>query len=179
MLDDRALRKLLPTLPTRPLRDSGFRAMRLRWANDPLGRSRPIHAQRYDLAGGARVLYLALDAATCHAEIQAFAVPAFAAATIPIEVELNAVLDLRDPKVLKQLQLMPRERDRNFRVMRTPSPTQLLGELCAATCAVDGLIYPSLARSGGSCLAVIESALAPLGSRIRVADPTAPQDALP
>jgi len=46
--------------------------MPLRYAGDPLGKRRPIVAQRFNLAGGARVLYLAEDQVTSLHEIQAF-----------------------------------------------------------------------------------------------------------
>jgi len=41
-------------LPSRPKRDTYFRATRLIFASDPLGRKRPIDAQRFNLSGSAR-----------------------------------------------------------------------------------------------------------------------------
>jgi len=43
-------------LPSRPRRDTCFRATRLIFASDPLGNQRPIVAQRFNLAAGARIV---------------------------------------------------------------------------------------------------------------------------
>jgi len=47
---DNAIRQL----NSRPFRSTFFRAFPLRYASDPLGRGRPIRAQRFNQAGGAR-----------------------------------------------------------------------------------------------------------------------------
>jgi hypothetical protein len=73
--------------------------MPLHYAGDPLGKRRPIVAQRFNLAGGARVLYLAEDQVTSLHEIQAFGWPPTATAVVPVQFDLKAVIDLRDPNV--------------------------------------------------------------------------------
>jgi len=161
-------------LPSRPRRDTYFRAMRLVFAYDPLGRQRPIFAQRFNLAGGARVLYLADDQVTALHEAQAFGFPASSVAIIPVEFDLRAVVDLRDPAVHRLLQTDSVELSINFRSLpdgAPPAPTQLLGESAAASLWIDGLLYESPARPGHIDLAVIESALKRLGSSLVVNDP--------
>ena len=104
MLTGATLDAAVLRLPSRPRRDTYFRAMRLVFASDPLGRQRPIIAQRFNLDGGARVLYLADDQVTALHEAQAFGFPAVSIAIIPVQFDLRAVLDLRDPAVHKLLQ---------------------------------------------------------------------------
>jgi hypothetical protein len=52
-------------------RNTFFRAMLLRYVSDPLGKRRPINAQRFNIAGGARVRYPAEDHAQLAAKILA------------------------------------------------------------------------------------------------------------
>lgn len=173
MLSGRELHKAIQDLPSRPLRDLFYRAAPLRFARDPLGRGRPIIAQRFNIAAGARVLYLADDPATCLAEVQAFGFPATAVAIIPIHVDLKAVADLREQRIRRRLRLTKVELERNFRRPpgSPPAATQQLGEACARLASVDGLLYESLACPGKGALAVIEASLAALGSSLTVDDP--------
>jgi len=160
-------------LNSRPFRHTFFRAMPLRYAGDPLGKRRPIVAQRFNVAGGARVLYLADDQLTCLHEIQAFGWPPSATAIVPVQFDLKAVVDLRDPNVQTVLQTNPAEIGMNFRsIMSGPAPTQLLGESCAASGRIDGLLFDSPAMPGKTDLAVLEVALSLLGSSLAVNDPT-------
>jgi RES domain-containing protein len=161
-------------LPSRPRRDTYFRAMRLTFASDPLGKRRAIVGERFNIAGGARVLYLADDHVTALHEAQAFGFPASSVAIIPVECDLRAVVDLRDPAVQSLLQTNAVELSDNFRSLPSGSalsPTQLLGQRISASLRIDGLIYESPARAGHADLAVVEAALAVLGSCVVVNDP--------
>ena len=75
MLSGVSLDKAIGQLISRPFRHTFFRAMPLRFAQDPLGKRRPIVAQRFNLAGGPRVLYLGEDQIACLHEIQVFGWP--------------------------------------------------------------------------------------------------------
>ena len=169
------LQQALTTVPSRPLRAIYFRATLLAYANDPLGKSRgrssPLPAARFNVAGGARVLYLADTHQTCAAECQAVGGASFAIATIPIHVKLQAVLDLQDPATLAALGLSSPEIAINFRLNPNPTPTQELGEACSQYGTVDGILYNSLTPAGGICLAVIESNLRAGASGLIVNDP--------
>ena len=146
--------------------------MPLRFARDPLGKQRPIVAQRFNLAGGARVLYLAEDQITCLHEIQAFGWPASATAIVPVQFDLKAVIDLRDLRVQKILRTNSRELAMNFRsITGQPTRSQRLGEHCAASGRIDGLLFDSPAMPGKTNLAVLEAALIALGSSLTVNDP--------
>jgi RES domain-containing protein len=160
-------------LPSRPRRDTYFRATRLIFASDPLGKRRPIVAQRFNLAGGARILYLADDQVTALHEAQAFGFPASSIAIIPVQFDLRAIVDLQDPAVHQLLRTDAIELSANFRSspMGAPVPTQLLGERVAASLRIDALLYKSPARSGHVNLAVFEAALNSLGSSLVVNDP--------
>jgi RES domain-containing protein len=163
---DIAIRRLV----SRPFRHTFFRAMPLRHARDPLGKRRPIAAQRFNLAGGARVLYLAEDQVTCLHEIQAFGWPPSATVIVPVQFDLKAVVDLRDPRVQAALHTNSRELALNFR-SSAPATTQELGEHCAASGRIDGLLFDSPAMPGKKNLAVFEASLTKLGSFLAVNDP--------
>jgi RES domain-containing protein len=165
---DNAIRQLI----SRPLRHTFFRAMPLRHAGDPLGKRRPIVAQRFNLAGGARVLYLAEDQVTSLHEIQAFGWPPTATAVVPVQFDLKAVIDLRDPNVQTTLQTSSAEIALNFRSLAAgPAPTQVLGERCCISGQIDGLLFESPAMPRKANLAVFEAALILLRSSIAVNDP--------
>jgi hypothetical protein len=129
------------------------------------------------------VPYLADDQVTALQEAQALGFPASSVAIIPVESELRAVVDLRDPAVQWLLQTNSVELSDNFRSLPSgprPGPTQLLGERISASLRIDGLIYASTARAGHANLAVIEGALGILGSSVVVNDPKNKlSDALP
>jgi RES domain-containing protein len=168
-----SLEKAIQQLSSRPLRDTFFRAMQLRYAQDPLGRRRIIVAQRFNVAGGARILYLAEDQITCLHETQAFGWPPSATVIIPIQFDLKAVVNLRDHNQQNSLHTDATELGLNFRsVASGPAPTQILGERCAASGRIDGLLFDSPAMPGKRNLAVLEAALAVLGSSLVVNDPT-------
>lgn len=175
MLTGRALLKALATVPSRPFTAIYFRSTLLVHASDPLGRNRgktsPLSAGRFNLAGGARVLYLADAHQTCAAESQAVGGASFAIATIPVHVRLQAVLDLRVAAALAALSLAPQDLAINFRLNKQPTPTQELGEACAKSGKVDGILYPSLTPAGGLCLAVVETNLHAGASGLTVNDP--------
>ena len=164
---DNAIRQLI----SRPFRHTFFRAMPLRYAGDPLGKRRPIVAQRFNLAGGARVLYLAEAQVTSLQEIQAFGWPPTATAIVPVQFDLKAVVDLRDPNVQAILQTNSAEIALNFRSITTgPAATQVLGERCCASRQIDGLIFESPAMPRKANLAVFETALILLRSSLVVND---------
>jgi len=182
MLKGRALDAAIGQLASRPLRDTYFRAIALRFARDPLGKKRPINAQRFNLANGARILYLAEDQVTCLREAQLFGAPLIPVALIPVELDLRAVVDLRDSQLQKILRTNHAELAFNFRSLGIKAPaaaTQILGERVAASGRIDGLIYASPAHPGHKDLAIIESALRVLGSSLAVNDPGGVSDRLP
>jgi RES domain-containing protein len=173
VLSGASLDKAIQQLISRPFRHTYFRAMPLRYARDPLGKRRPIVAQRFNLTGGARVLYLAEDHVTCLHEIQAFGWPPSATAIVPVQFDLKAIVDLRDPSVQTILQTNSSEIAMNFRsITAGPAPTQILGECCGASGRIDGLLFDSPAMPGKANLAVLEAALTVLGSSLVVNDPT-------
>jgi len=100
--------------------------------------------QRFNLAGGARVLYPAKDQVTCLHEAQLFGSPLTSVALIPVQFDLQAVVDLRAPAVEKILHTDDAELWFNFRCLPTtlrPAATQILGERVAASGRIDGLLY--------------------------------------
>jgi len=92
MINGPALQALIPRLVSRPFRHTYFRAMRLRHHGDPLGKMRPIGRQRFNVGGGARVLYLGDDQVTCLHEVQAFGFPATSVAIVPVHLQLRVSL---------------------------------------------------------------------------------------
>lgn len=177
MLSGKALEDAIAVIITRPHGGTYFRATALRYAADPLGKKRPLvaAAQRFNRQGGSRILYLGDDHQSSMEEaIRGFSVPPRALTVVPVQVNLNALLDLRDPAVLTSLGTDASELARNFRPLNATgqeAPSQALGEACSSSGLIDGLLYPSLALSGSTCLAVIEKALQPLGSSLSVNDP--------
>jgi RES domain-containing protein len=173
MIGVTALGALIAQYPSRPLRDTYFRAMALRHHGDPLGRKRPIARQRFNVAGGARVLYVGDDQITCLFEVQAFGFPVTSIAIVPVQFQLNAVLDLRDAALLNALAITPADVAFNFRSLphgSGPSDMQRLGEAISVSKQVDGLLYESLARPGSTCLAVFEADAVSLGGVVAVND---------
>jgi RES domain-containing protein len=169
---DAAIRSVL----SRPFRQTFFRASRLLYSGDPLGRNRAIAENRFNIESGARVLYLSEQMGTCIEEIQAAGFPAFSVAIFPVQLDLKAVVDLRDPATLAALHLTPTGVAFNFRSLppgAPPTDTQLLGERCSTLGCVDGLLFPSFARRPptGPNIAIIEATLSVLGSSISVNDP--------
>ncbi len=174
MITGAALDTAILGLPSRPRRDTYSRATLFIYGQDPLGKRRPIRAQRFNIAGGARVLYLGDDPITCVHEAQALGFPASAIAIVPVQFDLRSVVDLRDPTVQKILQTDSPEISFNFRSLPPsagPAMTQVLGERVAASTRIDGLLYESPARPGYLALAIIEKALTALGSSLVVNDP--------
>ena len=175
MLTGRALLSALQTkVISRPHAGLHLRATPLLYAGDPLGKNRgkasPISAGRFNLVGGARVLYLGDTHQTCAAESQAVGGASFAIAIIRVHVRLQATIDLCDPATLDALELTATELALNFRLHRRPTPTQQLGEACAHSGSVDGIRYASLTPAGGFCLAVLEASLRG-GASLVVNDP--------
>lgn len=114
--------------------------------------------------------------ATCIEEVQAANFPASSVAIFPVELDLRAVVDLRNPATLSLLQLTNHDVALNFRSLpggSPPTPTQLLGERCAALGCVDGIFFPSFARQPPTetNIAIIEATLSILRSSISVNDP--------
>lgn len=183
MLSGGRLGAVIASLPTRPRRGTFFRATPFIHAGDPLGKLRPINRQRFNVAGGARVLYLGDDPFTCLYEAQALGFPASSTTIVPVQFALNAVVDLTNPAVLRMLRTTRVALQFNFRSLplgAPPADSQVLGEACAASGRIDGLFYESPARPGAFDLAVIERTLASLGSALIVNDPSnALHDALP
>lgn len=67
---------------------------------------------------------------------------------IPVHVQLQSVLDLRDPATIRALQLTANELRLNFRLRTTPTPTQSSGEACTKGGVIDGIAYESLTPAG-------------------------------
>jgi len=167
---DAAIRKVV----SRPKRDTFYRAMLAKHVNDPLGKQRPINANRFNVAGGARVLYFAGQITTALHEVQAFGFPQRSVAIVPVQVDLRAVVDLHDWNTLAILQLTKNELSANFRSSgpgASPTPTQELGECAAASGCVDGFLFESLALPGAINLAVFEANLRGLSASLSVNDP--------
>jgi hypothetical protein len=174
VLGGAALDAALERVVSRPLHATYFRAVPLKHVGDPFGRNRPIADQRFNVARGARVLYLGDSQLTCLYEVQAFGFPARTVAILPVRLQLNAVVDLRDPATCRALGLTQTELTFNFRALppgAPPAPTQLLGERCAASGRIDGLAFTSLAYKTGADVAVFEAGLPALGSFLEVDDP--------
>ena len=174
MLSGAHLDATIRQLISRPKRDLFYRAMLLKDANDPLDKQRPIRANRFNVANGARVLYLAQTVDTALHEVQAFGFPARSVTIVPVQVDLQAVVDLRDASIQTALQLNTNDLAVNFRTVRpgsTPTATQQLGERAAASGAVDGFIFESLAYPGTINLAVFEANLTRSGSSLTENDP--------
>ena len=153
---------LTKTVTTRPGSFQHFRVIPLTWAFDPLGRGRPIEDMRFNTRGGARVLYLGENPTVCVEEAGAVGFPAAATMCFPVDVRLEAILDLRDGSTRKALGLKTSDIHLNFRgvnKMGGVADTQTLGERCAVVGTIDGISYPSVAHKGGVCLAVLESNL--------------------
>lgn len=166
---------------SRWLRSTFYRSYPLRYWGDPLGkgRGRPpgpgLAAQRYNVAGGARVLYLGETVDICLAETQYFGLPSLQFATVPVRVWLNGLLDLTHPETAQALGLAPADLAANFRLLPNPVPTQEIGEACAQHRLFDGILYDSVALppsqpKGGRCLAVIEGNLR-AGAHVEADDP--------
>jgi hypothetical protein len=91
---------------------------------------------------------------------------------VPVQFNLKAVVDLREPETQKLLDTDADELRINFRASGPrAAPTQILGERCAVWGGIDGFLYESAALAGNADLAVFESALRALGSSLRVFDP--------
>lgn len=173
MLHGTQLDAAVRTLVSRPLRKIFFRAMLLKFSDDPLGKRRPIRRNRFNIDNGARVLYLAEFIPTALMEIQAFGFPPSAVAIVPVEVELQAVVDLRDPAIQSALHLSASSLAMNFRTVPlggTPTESQELGECAAVSRVIDGFLYESLATPGSVNLAVFENNLVLRQSSLAVND---------
>jgi hypothetical protein len=99
--------------------------------------------------------------------------PPVSTAIIPVQFDLKSVVDLQDHNVRAILQLTLAELAFNFRSLpngSAPAVTQILGERCVASRRVDGLLYESQTVAGKKALAVLEVALAALGSSLTVYD---------
>jgi RES domain-containing protein len=138
-----------------------------------LGRGRTIGPSRFNEANGARVLYLANDYEVALYEAQALKGATLSARILfPVQVDLKAVVDLRRQDIQNLLSTHIGEITANFRRLRPqPSPTQELGEACEQLGDIDGLLYQSAINQNWTNLAVFESSLPTLGSKVWVEDP--------
>ncbi len=127
-------------------------------------------ATRFNAVGGTRVLYLSQKGTTAMMEAQAFGAPAQAVIAFPVHFNLQAVIDLVDPATCAALQITTNELVRNHRMATAspPTPTQELGEVCAQSGLVDGIVFRSVADPPNLNLAVLEANLARLGSTLEV-----------
>ncbi len=149
-----------------------------------------LRGARYTPAGGCNALYLAPDAATALAEVQAVLFPAAGAPrpgaildpllVFACDVHLPDVVDLCDGAVRTVLEtseaeltapwLRAQERHRNS---GGPLPaTQALGGAACQSGALLAFRYPSYRRAGAENLVVFTEHLAALGGRIALHDQT-------
>lgn len=150
--------------------------MRTQWIIDPLAKAKPPNPGRYGTA--ARVVYLALDPMTALQEVQAFGLP-LAHAFVPVTVTLNAVIDVHDPKVAKVLSISTFDLSQNFRTAVVPTPAQELGDACEAFGKIDAILYRSLTKGSGGCLAVLAKNLPSTKGVLTVADASLGAHAVP
>jgi RES domain-containing protein len=149
-----------------------------------------LRGARYTPVAGCNALYLAPDAATALAEVQAVlfgpgGVPEPGAVHDPLlvfaaEVHLPSVVNLCDPAVQAALRtsvaeltapwLRAQERHRSGR--GPLPPTQALGREASASGLVLALRYPSHRSPGAENLVVFTDHLAALGGRIALHDQT-------
>jgi RES domain-containing protein len=127
-------------------------------------------ATRFNVMGGTRVLYLSQKATTAMIEAQAFGAPVQAVIAFPVRFSLQAVIDLTNPATCAALQITQTELARNHRTatLISPTPTQELGEACAQSGIVDGIVFQSIADPPNLNLAVLELNLARLGGSVEV-----------
>jgi len=156
---------------SRPQRDIWWRVIRAKYVADPLGKSRTtMPATRFNVLGGTRVLYLSQKPTTAMLEAQAMGAPAQAIVAFPVRFNLHAVIDVTDAATYAALQITQTELVRNHRTatVTSPAPTQELGEACAQSGIVDGIVFHSIGDPPNFNLAVLELNLARLGSTLEV-----------
>lgn len=177
MLTGAALTSALAILApgaTRPRVVDMVRATLAQHWQDPLAKKRTVWPRaRYNVAGGAEVLYVGDDYLTAAAETAVTAVPTWIVAFARVECSLNAVLDLTSSSVQTALHTNKAELSKNFRASPHGSPpteTQQLGEAAAASGMFDAIYYNSVARSGSHCLALLRSSFIGLSSTLTVVD---------
>jgi hypothetical protein len=113
-------------------------------------------------------------------EVGAFGAPAQSWLLLACEFDLHAVLDLRDPGIRAALQISATDLNQNHRSVNAlgrRTPTQELGETCAALRCIDGIVFESLADPPNPNIAIVVVPLSALGSYVKVDQPTA--DRLP
>lgn len=136
------------------------------------------------------MLYLAPDAATAIAEVEAVMFgdggevePGAAHDPLLVfacEVSLPTVVDLCNPRVRESLATSESEltapwlraQERHLQGRGPLPPTQALGEAAAATGTIVALRYPSRRRRGARNLVVFTEQLENLGGRVRLLDST-------
>lgn len=196
-----ALRRVLPSLPLIQVDGPFWRTVKNEYLQVPPpgaapgSRPQPLWAggaartgARYTPIGGSHALYLAPDAATALAEVQAVLFDVGGtiqpgAAHDPLlvftaEVRLPAVLDLCEPRIQQALGTSSAEltapwlrAQERHRMGRGPlPPTQELGDAACATGTVLALRYPSCRRAGAGNLVVFTNHLTALGGRIVLVD---------
>lgn len=150
--------------------------MRTRWLSDPLAKGKPPNPGRYGTA--ARIVYVARDPITALEEVQAFGLP-LAHAFVPLDVQLNAVVDVHDPRIVKALSITQADLRQNFRTAASPTPTQLLGNACEAIGTIDAIAYRSLTKPKGECFAILVNSLLATKGSVVLTDPTVGAFTLP
>ncbi len=150
-----------------------------------------LRGARYTPLGGRGCLYLAPDAATALAEVQAVLFQGVGGPPQPgplhnpllvfaCEVHLPAVVDLCDPEVQRALETSDAEltapwlrAQERHRLARGPLPaTQALGRAACESGEILALRYPSFRCEGARNLVVFTDHLAALGGRVELHDPT-------
>jgi RES domain-containing protein len=195
------LRRILPSLPLIRVDGSFWRTVKNAYLQvPPPGASpgsppQPLWAggaprtgARYTPIGGSDALYLAPDAATALAEVQAVLFGAGGAVqpgaahdpllVFTVEVRLTAVLDLCDPAVQQALGTSVNElaapwlrAQERHRTGKGPlPPTQELGDAAGAAGTILALRYPSYRREGAGNLVVFTDHLTSLGGRLVLVD---------
>ena len=149
-----------------------------------------LRGARYTPIGGGNALYLAPDAATALAEVQAVLFGADGAPqpgprhnpllVFACEVDLPAVVDLCDPAVQRALETSDAElrapwlraQERHRSAGGPLPPTQALGCAADESGTILALRYPSYRREGARNLVVFTDHLPALGGRVELHDPT-------
>jgi dihydrofolate reductase len=150
----------LASSATRPKAYNMVRATLAQHWQDPLAKKRTLWPRaRYNITGGAQVLYVGDDYLTAAAETLVAVVPTWIVAFATVHCNLNAVLDLTDVAVQAALATNNAELSKNFRAFprsAPPTETQVLGEAAAASGNFDGRgcatsRRPELAHQYRSC----------------------------
>ena len=193
MLPPADLASVLPTLPTHSLTGYGFRVVQFRHlvSSPAPQRHRVLYAlaapavgARFTPRGGMSTIYFAEDQETAFAEANpihalihrldpALAPPTSIGVYMSLHYQLEAVLDLTDPKVQKALQTSRTELRDGWRLAQSRgglAVTQQLGQAIYDCGNIEAVFYESARVDNHLCFAVFPDRLAAPGF-LEVYDP--------